>query len=533
MASEHDFIYLKSKFDRLESKFTTFDKKRKDVIKKSETLSFNEKIYGESAVDKRVNSIINDSKNKVNSLISSSVHKINDYIHISKEKVMLEAKSFDAYVNDLNRSLEIINNINNYFNKKDYEKVIDLINNYINIETANNSKIIKYFELLKVISMDKLSNQYLSNFDGLHIDFFMNYVDVCKQLKANKYKTIAITKAIQYLVKYIKSSSDSKEQVYDYAKLGLTYYIELDNDRKESCIDNYTYLYNTVVKLFNELANKYYDEFDYKKVMLFLNDSKLISQSDIQNTFFKKQDCSVLSKFEYFTLKYNKANSENLILAINDTITLARSDNKFEYYSFWIKNAEFFGWNTLQIVFLKLESLLNMHEILESAVIVCKCFDDILINNFTKELLGHLVVYYNDYVMKNYKEVPLLSFLKMSVSICELCETVLTKQDTYYYDYRKICSIIFPTIKENMNYCTNLDSKFKDKLNAVYHLTAEKMFIKTSKKDINSIKSNKTLTDDVVVKIKKYKYKKSKKYFLLVGICIGVGIIALILILAK
>ncbi len=533
MASEYDFRNLESKFDRLESKYTSFESKGKDVITTSKNLRFDERTYGASAVDKRVRTILNDAKRKLNSSINSCINTINRYAHTSKEKVKSEARSFDIYVTALNKTLEIIQSINSCFGNKEYEKVITLINNNSSIEAAGNPKIAKYLALLKITSMDKLCDQYLSEFDGLHIAFFEDYVSACKQLGADKHKPVAIAKAIQYFTKYIKYSSESKEQSYYYAKLGLAYYLELDEKNKEACKANYSYLYSTMVNLFNELSAKPYEEFDYQKVMVFLNDSKLIAKSDIANDFFKSQDCSIMGRFKYLTLKYNKANHGNLLLAIDDTIALVSGENKVAYYTFWFKNAEFFKWTILQVVFEKQEPLFSLKENIENAIVVCGCIADISIDTYTKELIGYAVAYYYDFIMKNRKTIPLLAFLKMSISVCKLCDKLTPNDEDSYSEYKKISSIIFATIKKNIKYCAGLDSKLKDELDVVYRLTAEVIDVKTPKKTLSAFASSKILTDDIVVKVETYdsQNKKKKALWIGLGVCAGVALLIAVLLI--
>ncbi len=529
MASTYDFQNLERELNKLENKFATFINKKDSIVSTAKSLKFDDKKYGKYAVESRVDAITNNGKRELNSVYNFSLNTLNGQIHASKERVKSSARELNNFINELNDSLNGIQLINEYFVQRDYVMVIQYLKSH-HLNIADNQKIDEYLKLIKIESMEKQCELFLSSFTGQDAQFFIDYIEECKRVSAKSHMPLAFAKAILYYFKLVELNfSRDKKTAYQYAKIGIGYYLEANDVIKSDCKKSYQSIYEKFVLLYNELSEIAFKDFNYSLVLEYLADSTLIKKDDILNRYYRCQDNTIYSHFKYVVENYERADEPNLKLAINDTISLLKTNHNKEYYSFWLSSIETVNWSIIYIILSKQEEIMNLNEVISSAVLVSDCIlETTLPSSYKNILVVNCASHYYNLVLKDKKQIPLLAFLRMSVSLYGLCSKIQSSEIEQIQE--KFAAIIYPTIKTNIKYCTGISAEMLNSVNELFLSTAGMLKVKTPQKDLLNSAKTKPISEDTVVTIYTLDEQKQRKKNWIIGGSIAAAVVVAIIL---
>ena len=519
MPSKHDFSSLYNQLTKLEKELDKFNDSFSEITSSISKTKFNEREYGNQALNRRVSKIVDDAKNKITSAYNHYVNGMRRATRDSVERVNKAANSASQYCNELNGLLNDLNVFNRNYAEGNYQRVISTD---FNTEQYPR-EISEYITLVKLESYDAVCKKELDNVSLEGFRTFKAYYTSCKNSHASKH--LAQAAALLFSASYALSSVSGCP--YDVLVDGLNGYKDIPEDHKEGYQQQYSDLYSKAVGTFNDLSNKAYSNFDYIKVKSFLNDSILFSSEDISNCFFKDGKSSPEKLFEYACQHSKSAPIETMRTVFDDTKSLSRGQTCEKYLGFWLRTYDDYGFDFIQQVI----------DNQEDRFVSTNLISDTLPSEGpyikkTGSLMNDLVTDYQGYLESINNNIPLLKFCQASVLWSNLVKKVSVQYDQQEMSKMSkavelLDGLSYSMIVKYQKYCNCFDTSLIDSLNIVLDESSNRLFGKPYKKDLQKTGNNTIDVVSVNVKLVSVQLKKKKKKAALVWILIIMALAAI------
>lgn len=342
MASQYEFKNIERDLATIEQQLNSFEKTLSSLVESVSSAQFNERDYGDRAIEKKVDGLINDSKKRIDRKYNEYTSGIKRASYDSQERIKSEAKNASQIIEVLNNSLLQIINLNEAFIAKKYRQVIDSVDS---IDTTYfDDEMRKWLLLLKIESYDALCSQGLSNISFSVYDDCIKYYNLCKSSCAEKHLNNAAGYLLVACSRLLDANIvDNNAQAYRICCVALESYAVLCEKEKIAFDSDYKKCYSIGIKQYNEFCEKAYNSFDYIRVKELLKDSSLFSTDDIENNFFKKGKNLAEKLFEYFKDCGKNATSDVVDMVFEDTKTLVDGSDNEKYIAYWLTRYDDFG----------------------------------------------------------------------------------------------------------------------------------------------------------------------------------------------
>lgn len=345
MASQYDFKNLERDISSLEKDLSKFQDKFDETVNPILKASFNEREYGSREIERKIEKMVNGTKKDINSLFSGLINEIRRTIHSSEEKIKEKANEVISYVNDLNSTINTLNDINRAYASENYKGVIDQCDSLG--DSFGNSKMQDYIKLSKIMAYDKFCSEGLKTFDPNTYYYYTSYYSNCKRYSAINH----MGSACEYL--FIAScikiesclSALDKDEAYSICNNAAECYRNFDSSLKNKYQSMYAEVYKVAVSLFNEKSEKAYNSFDYLNVVNLLVDSKNYHSSDIKIDFFKDSSCNEEKMFSYVKSFGSRGSIGDRKSALLGTISLAKAEKREAFIEYWISTYDDNDWS--------------------------------------------------------------------------------------------------------------------------------------------------------------------------------------------
>lgn len=539
MASEYEFQSLERDIKQLERTYDKFDTKKNSSISRVKNAKFNEREYGKAEIEKKVKRIVDSGKSDINRQYSTYINSINRKLHDSLERIKQKARSANAEISRNVTRLNLLTELNLLFSDKDYVTIMDQTS-FLSKERNSSDSVTNYFLLLRFESYYKICASKISKCTENDLVYFRNYINECIDVNSVRHLELAYVQYFCACVSVLKNSTISQETTYELLKDSLRCYSNFGDDEKHNYYENYKELYFRFKILFNELSQSSYSAFDLNGVKNYLSDAQILTKSDIENDFFRSFDDSVYSIFCYVKEKYETADQDDLLKAINETKTMFDSKYQHDYILFWIST---FGTKTFDNIiidafmdqFISLKSNLFLTNI---NIVASLLSADLKEENFARLFIS-LTTRIVAYVIDNSDGINLYHFLIISLSLNLNYNLLIASKNVdsnVTKEYRVFAEIVFAIVQGNIKLCAGLENAFQ--VDALYSDISMFLFNKPPKTSISSIKKPSTVdkeTKILFISLADAKKKKKRKVVLfavggtlLIAIAIVIVLVAIL-----
>ncbi len=533
MASQYDFKNLERDISSLEKELSKFQDKFDETINPILKASFNEREYGSREIERKIDKMVNDTKEDINSFFSGLINEIRRTIHSSEERIKTKANEVISYVNDLNSTINKLNDLNGAYASGNYKKVIHECDNFGG--NLGNSKIQEYIKLTKIMAYDRYCSEELKEFDPNSYLYFTSYYSDCKKYSANKH--INAAREFLFIASCIKIeknlSSLDKDEAYSICNNAIECYRGFDSSLKAKYQSMYLDVYKVAVTLFNEKADEAYNSFKYSKVIKLLLDSKNYNSSDIKNDFFKDSSCDEEKMFAYIKSYGSRGSIEDRKIALVETASLVKTDKRESFVEYWISTYDDNDWSFIEMIIETQENRFQANELIADTIrqntgYIRKKGD--LCLNFVRN--------YHVYLESIDGSIPLDDFTDLAIMLNTLANAV---KKTNYSDGDDLKLKEAVTIIDGLNYgmivkhqkTCNLYTEHKiSELNKVLDDASVRLYRKKYRKDLKHDASKEALVrTDALVKLSTAA-SQSKNMMILISAIVAVAIVVIAIIVA-
>lgn len=517
----------------IEQQLNSFEKTLSALVESVSSAKFNERDYGDRALEKKVDGIINDSKKRIDRKYNEYANGIKRTTYDSQERIKSEAKNVSRIVEILNNSILQIISLNEAFVTKNYRQVIDSVES---IDTTYfDDEMHKRLLLLKIEAYDALCSQGLSNISFSVYDDCMKYYNLCKSSCAEKH----LNNAASYLLVACSRLLDANivednAQAYRICCVALESYADLCEKEKIAFDSDYKKCYSIGIKQYNELCEKAYNSFDYISVKGLLKDSSLFFTEDIENDFFKGEKNLAKKIFEYFKDCGKNATSDVVDMVFEDTKTLVNSSDNEKYIAYWLTKYDDFG----LVYVTKMneqhnDDLMFFKKIIKAFIDNCKniskrtnCFLD-LVNTYNTVLTEHKTA------------INLYAFLTNAVlwnrCINELNAYVKQDDENFRQGAKTIDGVTYSMVNKYKKLCCGYEESLIQELNGVMDDASLRLYGKRYLNNLHHSREKGT-AQNTVVKLFTMEIQANNRKKMIVGTLIAVALIivvTLIIVLIK
>ena len=516
MSSTYDFKNLEREVKNLQKEYEKHLSRQADISSKIEKLEFNQSEYGEKAVDSRIKSIFKEAKRKIENTFNSTYSEIKTDYDKSFYRLRDVAKEIDQIYTSYNLILENLSKVNENYRSQNFVAIISF--NEVLFQADNDTY--SYFLLLKANSYQALAKSKISSLSSSDTWVFNDYVSFCYKYNAREHLKYASYLCFEHLYLLVEKTELNDLTKYNYLKKCLILKDNIPNDK----IDNgkVNKIYNAFCKIYNSLANKYFNEFSYSYFVSLINDSYLLEAADIENEILKRKSNDLITKLDYFLLKGNNTEKDNFIRAISDLRPAIKDENLRG--KFIQKTLSLITENNIDVF----ENLLR-HIIEDLGYInFIKNINELLIKGKGEvNYYNCLVNSFNETIIDNKDRIPLLYTVNALIHISENTNIKELEGAKAYY------SISLSLFKSARKYLGSLDKETKDKIKNLYDESYNYIYSKESKKNIFEVKKPISFDDSLLVEIKKLSSDDTvKNKRLYIGLLIALGVVIISLVVA-
>ena len=354
MPTQYDFQNLEREIINLEKDAIKAVNSFNSITDTITRAKFNSSEYSQRAVSQKVSRIIDNTKNKTAAAYSNYLNSTTKCMNNSLNTVNQAAKTAGEYGNMLNAHLRDLDNLNKFFSNKRFRQVITT---GINVDVFP-AEIASYVLFLKLESYDAICKAYQENITHDNYHDFKEYHLLSKNNNAPKHLVSA--SSLLFIASYALSISDSNCP-YDICLDGLKCYSDLPEDLRKLVQSAYDELYSIAIGMYNASCENAYSSFDYLKVKNLLKDSILFSKSDITNDFFRDSTASPEKLFEYASGYSSNASAETMQYVLVDTVSLSNGDTAKDYFAFWLKRYDDYGFVFIKQMFVHVFIDISQH----------------------------------------------------------------------------------------------------------------------------------------------------------------------------
>ena len=516
MSSIYDFENLEREAKDLKKEFEKYLSREASLNSELSKLEFDDSKYGEKAIDDRLKSIFKDGERKIGTIFNLTYDEIKSSYESSFSKLKSKAKEAEKVCTFYNLILQSLSKLNNDYRNKNYRKIIDSSETLF---TSDNS-VYSYFLLLKANSYKFETNSLMENLDDNNTGLFLDYVEFCRKNDAKNHLGYASYICFEHLYLLVNKIELEDSKKYIYLKESLVLKDTIPSEHiNNSKIDD---VYKAFCKLYNAFASKYFNDFSYNNFVSLMNDSFLLKNVDIDNEILKRQSNSLESKLDFFLLKGNNKDNQNLMDAVVDLRAVIKDDLlKNKYIN---KVLSLVYENNINV----LETLLNFINEDLGYISFLKIFGDLLVKEaketyYYNVLLNHLV----KTVTLHKDKLPLLYTVKDLIDINDKINVKELEMNRTFY------CVCLSLIKSTRKYLASLDDITKNKLNKLYHDAYLIIFNKSPKKYILYVKKAINFDDKFLIGIKitsgALRLSK-KKLFITLGVALLIIAICIVIL---
>lgn len=244
MVSQWEFKNLERELSSIEQQLKSFEKSLDSIVEPISSARFNDRDYGEKAVEKKIDEIINDSKRRIERKYNDYLNGVRRAAYDSTEKIKREAMVVSQKTEQLNSSLSNWANLNKAFAARDYRYVI---NNADSFDTSLFDKELKDSLLyIKLESFDGICRDGIGNVSVDNYGDYLTYFSTCRSHNASNH----LVRAAAYLLKassiIVSLSVSDIKQLYGYCRNGLEAYSVLPDEEKSKMQSDYQRCYSMV-----------------------------------------------------------------------------------------------------------------------------------------------------------------------------------------------------------------------------------------------------------------------------------------------
>lgn len=528
MDSQYDFKNLERELSSIEQQLKSFEKSLDSTVEPILSAKFNDREYGERAVEGKIDEIIYDSKRRIERKYNEYLNGVKRASYDSTERIKREAMAVSQRIERLNDSLNQWVKLNQAFASKDFRCVIK------NAESFDTSLFDKELNdsllYIKLESYDGLCKEEIANISVENYGDYFAYFSLCKSNEAGKHLIHSATYLLHASSIVISLSGLDQRQLYGYCRNGLEAYKVMPDAEKIKLQFAYQKCYSNGIRIYNDLCGKAYGSFDYTLVKSLLNDSKMFAPADIKEGFFQSGKTDAKTLFDYYRNKGHNAPIEIVDMVFDDTKSLIDTSEKERYISYWMTR---YDNHRLRYV----EKIVNGEE---NKLPVFSTLLTALLENGTAivrgaECLTDMATFYNSILISRKEGINLRLFLKNAIlwnkyiKQVQSCTTSENK-DNYNNGAMIIDGITYPMINKYKKLCNGFDRELVNELNAVMDATSIRLFGKRYTKNLKCSEENSTPKSTTVKLITMEIKAKKRKKLILGGVITAVVIVAIVLI---
>lgn len=528
MVSQWEFKNLERELSSIEQQLKSFEKSLDSIVEPISSARFNDRDYGEKAVEKKIDEIINDSKRRIERKYNDYLNGVRRAADDSTERIKREALSASQQIERLNTSLSEWATLNKAFDSKDYHYVIEHADSF-DIHLFD-KELKDSLLLLKLESYDNLCRSDIGRVSESNYANYTTYFSLCSENNTPHHIVRAAVLLLQASASIMGLYSGNKKQLYIVCRNGLRAYSVLPENDKTRFSVEYQKCYSTGLELYNMSCDSAYNKFDYPTVKVLLIDSKLFNQADIRVEFFRAGKTDAKTLFDYYRAYGHNATNEIVDMVYEDTKGLLDTSEYERYTSYWMTRYDDHKLKYItQIVNAKGDKLSVFGVLLTS-----------LLENGTAimnsiECLSDMANFYSSVLLSEKNAVNLWSFAKNAVLWNKYIKQVQSyaiseAKDTYKNGAKVIDDITYPMINKYKKLCNGFDKELIAELNVVMDATSMRLFGKRYIKNLKCLEENST-SKSTTVKLITMELKAKNKKKLLLGCLIGVAVIAIIVVI--
>ncbi|MGY5139378.1 hypothetical protein ACUZ9N_01450 [Mycoplasmopsis gallinarum] len=514
MSSTYDFKNLEREAKNLKKEYEKHLSRQADISSKIEKLEFDQSKYGEKAIDSRIKSIFKEAKRKIENTFNSTYSEIKIDYSKSFSRLGDAAEEIDQICASYNLILENLLKLNENYRSQKFGDIIGFSETLFQADSDTYS----YFLLLKANSYQALAKSKISSLSSSDTWVFIDYVDFCYKNNARDHLKYASYLCFEHLYLLIEKTEINDLTKYNYLKKCLILKENIPNDKINN--EKINKIYNAYCKIYNSLANKYFNEFSYSDFVSLIDDSYLLKDSDIENEIIKRKSNDLTTKLDYFLLKGTNSEKNNFVSAISDLRPAIKNENLRG--KFIQKTLSLITENNIDVF----ENLLRY--IIEDLGYInfIKNINELLIKEKSEvNYYNCLINFFNDTIVDNKDRIPLLYTVNVLILISEKMNVKeLDGAKTYF-------SISSSLIKSTRKYLGSLNKETKDKIKKLYDESYKYVYNKENKKNILEVKKPILFDDSLLIEIKKLSSDdaaKNKKLYIGLSIALGVVIISVV-----
>lgn len=533
MVSQWEFKNLERELSSIEQQLKSFEKSLDSIVEPISSARFKDRDYGEKAVEKKIDEIINDSKRRIERKYNDYLNGVRRAAYDSTEKIKREAMVVSQKTEQLNSSLSNWANLNKAFAARDYRYVI---NNADSFDTSLFDKELKDSLLyIKLESFDGICRDGIGNVSVDNYGDYLTYFSTCRSHNASNH----LVRAAAYLLKassiIVSLSVSDIKQLYGYCRNGLEAYSVLPDEEKSKMQSDYQRCYSNGIKVFNDLCASAYRNFEYPLVKKLLTDSVLFASADIKEDFFRNGKADAKTLFEYYKSYGRKASSEIVDMVFDDTRSLITTVEKERYISYWMTQYDEHGLKYVERIVNSEENKLLVFSTLISALL-----DSGIAVTRGSDCLVDLAALYSSVLLSKKDEINLWIFLKNAILWNKYIKQVHSysiseNKEVYKKGTKVIDDITYPMINKYKKLCNGFDRELISELNAVMDATSMRLFGKRYIKNLKYSEENSTPQSTTVKLITMEIKAKNRKKLIIGGVAAAViiAIVVLVIILCK
>ncbi len=517
----------------VEKQLKTFEKSFNTAVEPILSAKFDDRGYGNSAVEKKINDIIQDSKTRIEKKYNDYLNGVRRAAYDSTERIKREALVTSQETERLNKSLSEWATLNNAFEAKEYRL---MIMNADRLETQHFDKELK--DSLLILKLEAFDNLCRSNIDKITESTYADYTtyfSLCSDNNATHHLVRSAVLLLQASATIIEPYANEKKQLYFMCKNGLSAYSVLpDNERTRLNVE-YQKCYSNGIELYNELSERAYNEFDYPFVKELIADSKLFKQVDIRAEFFKSGKTDPKTLFDYYNSHGQNATSEIVDMVYDDTKGLLDTSEYEKYSSYWITRYDDYKLKYVTRIVNAKEDTLSTFRVLITALLE----NGISIIN-GPECLYDLANFYKNILLAKKDTVNLLAFAKNAIlwnTYIKLVQAnaISGQNEAYIQGAKIIDEISYPMIDNYKKLCNGLSKEIIAELNIVMDATSMRLFGKRYTKNLKCTEENSTSPNTTVKLISMDQIAKNRKTLFLGCLiwAILIMIVVVIVVLCK
>ncbi len=340
MATPYDFQIIERELSSLEKQFNDFEGKFRKTVAPIREAHFDSNKYNAQALEQRANKLIND----MSAPFSAFVADIRQYSQNAMTEIEKSADSYRTYVKSLNDRLDSVAQLNSAYEGQRFSQAISYAEQMREHSTI--AEIVRYALLVELEAYDKLCKTFTGALGIKEYAIIREYFELCEIHDAPKHICSAGMLLFTAAHKLISENGSgiAESDLYQMCIDAFNGYSKIARENKRGLSNQLQEVYQCGLALFNKMANAAYVNFDYISVKNLLHDSAYFKTKDIENEFFTNAELSPERVFAFLKEYGSRGSKSSVDAAFDDSKALAVSDEREEYFRFWFRNYDTFGW---------------------------------------------------------------------------------------------------------------------------------------------------------------------------------------------